>query len=158
VAQREPIPINLIGNRSNIKTLEIEEADAHMLAMAMSIAICTAMTCGGREGIGRMRYYKEQLAKLAPPGAKLFSKDTDISEIAYLSLSTSNWSAYKIKESKWSKKFRAVFVVGNRKFASRGLLESTDDFDLMISAVNQLVDMHCTQVERDDEIGNVWSL
>jgi hypothetical protein len=158
VAQREPIPINLIGNRSNIKTLEIEEADAHMLAMAMSIAICTAMTCGGREGIGRMRYYKEQLAKLAPPGAKLFSKDTDISEIAYLSLSTPNWSVYKIKESIWSKRFRVVFILDNRKFTSSGLLESTEEFDLMVAAVNQLVDIRCTQVEMEDTVGNVWSV
>lgn len=129
-----------------------------MIARALSIGVTTAMMCGGQASIGRLRYYKQQMMRHVPVGGTLFKLDTDLCEIAICSTAVPTWTYYRVREKSWSERFRAVFVVGTRKFASEDLMESEDSLLLMVEAVRKLVDINCEYVESPDVVGDVWNI
>lgn len=154
----EEIPVDKSGNNSKIRTLDFEEADAYMLARALSLAASTALMCGGRSSIGRLRHYKSKLMEFAPEGSDLFDRDTDLCEMSICSTASPGWSIYRVRENEWSNRFRVVVEVGTRKFKSNGLLESENDFIKMREIVKDTVDLKCEQIEKPDIIGNVWNV
>jgi hypothetical protein len=150
-----PLDIDRSGNGSRIRTLEFDEADAAMLAYAVSVAAGTAMMSRSPEAVRRLQHYKTLLREIAPPEAKLLDRETDLCEIVIASGRAASWTIHRIREREWSSSFRAVITVDDRIFTSSSLIGEAD-FGRILGMLEGIVPMTCPRVERADEIGSPW--
>jgi hypothetical protein len=152
-----PLPLEEGGNRERARTLDYDAADAPMLRYALSVAVATAMMCGGRESIRRLRHYEEQVKGEAHPDAKLLDRETDLCEIAIIASAIPTWTVHRVKENEWSRRFRVVVTVGTRTFKSDSIVEE-DEFERIAAMVESIVPMSCARGDRDDVIGSPWNI
>lgn len=150
-----PLDIDRSGNGSRISTLEFDEADAFMLAHAMSIAVNMAMMSHAPEALRRLQHYKALLREIAPPDAKLLDRDTDLCEIVIASARAPHWTIHRVREREWSREFRAVVTVDDRTFTSASLI-GDEEFGRIASMLERMVPLTCPRAERADEIGSPW--
>jgi hypothetical protein len=150
-----PLPLDQSGNRSRIRTLEFDEADAPMLRMALSVAVATAMMCEGRESVGRLIHYKKTLADMVDPDAKLLRRETDLCEIAILSTAIPEWTIHRVRERSWSDTFRAIVTIGTRRFGSAELVKE-ESFQRIAALVERTVDLECVRKDAEDVEGHPW--
>lgn len=152
-----PLPLEQGGNRERARTLDYDAADAPMLRRAMSIAVATAMMCGGRESIRRLRHYEDQLRGEAHPDAELLDRETDICEIAIIASAVPTWTIHRVKEHEWSGRFRVVVTLGTRRFKSDSIVEE-EVFEKIAAMVESIVPLSCVRAEREDVVGNPWNV
>ena len=152
---RDPLPIDEQGNGSRIRTMAFDEADAPMLMRAMSLAAATALCCSGQESIGRLKFYQAQFAAFAPPAAALLGRETDLCEIGIATATAEYWTIHRIREFDWSKRFRTIVIVGDRRFRSAELTDE-DGCAAIAAMVADVAPLSCIRMPTEDVTGNPW--
>jgi hypothetical protein len=145
-----PVPIDESGNNERLKTFTFDEADAPMLMRAISVGIATAMMCGGKESIGRMKYYKEQLSQFCP-AAKYLDQETDLCEIVIAGTKSPTWSIQRVKRHHWSDQFKGKITVGDRSF-SLPWHTTEKEIVALTEMLTHILPLTCEKVEVEDLI------
>ena len=136
----DPLPIEPIGNGSNIMPFDFDEADFLMLAAGLSIARNTAMMCGGPDAARRLEYYRLQFVEKLPASAKHVSREETLAEAIYAIRETGWWSDVHHKQYSWSKSGETLIKSGDKVW-SFNYSTSPEEHQEILDAVRQLAPM-----------------
>ena len=123
--ENKEIPLIDCDNKSNVKSFEYDVADTHMLYKALSLAMCTAMMYGERNGQYRLMHYHNKLKELSPKAAEYLDNDYTLPSLIIDAYKSTTWSLVATKPSWYYDKFNVDITLDNtpRKIA-RGVTEA----------------------------------
>lgn len=150
----------MTDNGRHKRTLEFDVMDAPMLAAALRLAACTAMMCGHKDAQKRLDQYRDVVAQLVPPEAKLFDEEC-WAEIGMaladaptfeVSIRATRWDP---KPSRWSQG-KIVVTIGKRSWENDRIQRyapGDPTFKAVFDVLQQLAPIDCVGTLQD-----VWNL
>ena len=142
------------GNGRRTKTIEIDVADAPMLAGAMRLASATALMYGAEQENARLRFqrYRDVFLELSPPEAALFRDEEAWAEIA-VAMDAAPSFRVDWKEGSWPHRDRgtATVAVGTRVWTTNAAPATREDAERLAKALEEIAPLSCVRADPTPE-------
>lgn len=142
------------GNGRRMRTVEIDLADAPMLAGAMRLAAGTALMYGHSQAKARERFqrYRAMFKELSPPEAFLFDNEEDWCEIAIAMDGAPDFEV-TWEKGRWPDydKGHACVRVGDRAWHIRRETITAERSEAIGAALEDIAPMTCVRVRKEPD-------